>query len=174
MTFLYLSKKKCVYCDFRDSTAVEIGSYSANDFLHKRLCEKCDTYHEICPTCRNGEMLCPNCNSFLIIGKTMIDRFDMALKNKNDNVALDILTEMGININSKTDAYGCGVVHMSVRAGRLNVLREVIKRGANYDLKEESGLTPLDFAYLPPGKKHSIRILEKLGASCIMNNTNKE
>lgn len=164
MQHLYLSKEKCVYCDFRNSTAIEINSYSVNHFLHKRLCEKCDIYHKVCPSCRNGEMLCPNCNSCLIIGKTMIDRFDMALKNKNDNAALEILTEMGAGINSKTDAYGCGVVHMSVRAGRLNILREVIKLGANYDLKDDSGLTPLDFAYLSR-KKHSIKILERLGAS---------
>lgn len=153
--------KKCVYCNYTNPTEIELSMFLSDIFLRHFLCEKCDAYRDVCPRCRREEMICPDCHSMLIIGETTIDRFDKELKNKNDEAALKILTEMDGEINSKLDAYGSGVVHLSVRAGRVKVLKEAINLGANYQLKNSNNLTPLDFAYLLK-RKLPIRIIKEV------------
>lgn len=152
--------KKCIYCNYTDPTEIELSMFLGDYFLRNLLCEKCDKYHSVCPSCRRKINLCPDCDSTLIMGENRIDKFNKALKNKNDLEALEILTEMQADINSKLTIYEEGVLHLSVRAGRIKLLKAAIDMGANLQLKNTQGVTPLLLASLL-GRRMSIKVLNK-------------
>ncbi len=152
--------KKCIYCDFVNPTEVEVPMFLGDYFLRNLLCEKCDSYHSVCPSCRRDSNLCPDCGSTLIEGKNKIDIFKEALNHNNDSAALEVLTEMQGNINSKLTIHGEGVLHLAVRAGKVQLLKTAIDMGANLQLKNSQGVTPLILARLL-GKQNSIKTIER-------------
>lgn len=152
--------KKCICCDFVDPTEVELPMFLGDYFLRDLLCEKCDSYHSVCPSCRMMINLCPDCGSTLIEGKNKFDIFKDALNNNNDSAAHELLAGMQENINSNLTAHGEGVLHLAVRAGKVKLLKTAIDMGANLQLKNSQGVTPLVLARLL-GKENSIKTLER-------------
>jgi ankyrin repeat protein len=87
--------------------------------------------------------------------------------------AVEVLVERGVDVNASTDE-GITAIHLAAQAGLDSVVTVLAKSGANLDVKDKKGRSPVDMAMgvggrgraggPPPVYERTAKLLKQLGA----------
>jgi len=68
---------------------------------------------------------------------------DMLMQYCNDCVALEKDLKAGMDCNAKEPAFGWAMLHVAAKNGKVEIVKLLIKHGADVNIQTRSGVTPL-------------------------------
>ena len=77
-----------------------------------------------------------------------------------------ILNEPGCDVNQR-DVHGATALHAAARADQADAIELLLDRGADPTIRDENGLTPLDYTRVPPAKTKADKVLRQATARAL-------
>lgn len=153
----------CYNCGCSKPTSGEFTLSSPLSFkvFRKYVCRVCDEYQLVCPECQGLALHCPVCDDMLVKGQNNLDLLNDALRQKNEEAAIRVISDFGSKIN-KVNALGFGVLHIAAMAGNVKAIDVAINFGADVHIKDKNGRTALVNAVWARNGKFNVKIIKSL------------